>query len=201
MAELHPPESVHERRITWSLIAVVIMFVMLMTCIVIWITSSLIRQDLRTKKDTGNATASASTGDYSEIAPATTNSSDALIPGNSTPVPALPTSTLEPDFPVLMEATWTPVPGPKHYVRFLYWFARPSSITVGECVQITWETEFAVSLQLYRNDELILEDAPPSATLKDCPAQVGYAVYKLVGSNSWGDNNFIQLQVKVKEAP
>jgi hypothetical protein len=83
----------------------------------------------------------------------------------------------------------------------VYWYAKPTKITLGECVQVTWETRYAVSLQLFRNDELILEDAPPAKTLLDCPTQLGYVVYRLLGVNSAGESNWIQLQVKVVEAP
>jgi hypothetical protein len=68
-------------------------------------------------------------------------------------------------------------------------------------VQITWETENAVLLQLYRNDELILDNAPPKKTLQQCLDQPGYTVYRMVAENSDGVSNWIQLQVKVDEAP
>ena len=46
-------------------------------------------------------------------------------------------------------------------MRFLYWYVKPNQITLGECFQLHWQIEYAVSLQLYRDGELILEDPPP----------------------------------------
>jgi hypothetical protein len=66
---------------------------------------------------------------------------------------------------------------------------------------LTWDTENAVSLQLFRNGELILENVPASKTLQDCPQDAGYAVYRLVALNRVGETNWIQLQVKVVDAP
>lgn len=178
------PQSADERRVTRGLMALVVVFVLLMTCIVLWITTSLIRNELG-----GSSSPSE-----------TSTSSPTIPPVSETPVP--PTATPEAlQSPVLVDATWTPVPGTGRYVKFLYWYVKPNQIHVGECVQVTWETENAASLQLYRNGVLILEDAPPSKTLIDCPTQPGYAVYRMVGVNSAGQSNWIQLQVKVREAP
>ncbi len=187
MDEAHNLESSHERRVTWSLIAVVFAFVLLMTCIVLWVTTSLIRNERGTASPT-------------------------LPLASATPLPPTATSTTAPTAtllvqsetpagPGIVDATWTPVPGKNRYVRFLYWYVRPNTIQVGQCLQVTWETENAVSLQLYRNGELILDNAPLATTFQDCPKQPGYAVYRLVAENSAGQSNWIQLQVKVVEAP
>jgi hypothetical protein len=101
----------------------------------------------------------------------------------------------------LVDATWTPVPKSKGYVKFLYWYVRPNKIVAGECVQVTWQTENAVSLQFFRNGKLILDNAPPSTTIQDCPPEPGYAVYRLIAQNSLGQSNWIELQVKVQPAP
>jgi hypothetical protein len=187
MDEAQDLESTHERRVTWSLIAIVFAFVLLMTCIILWITGSLIRNQRGSGSPT-IAPASATPISYTATAKAT-----------ATKAPTLQTET--PTGPILVDATWTPVPGGNRYVRFLYWYVRPNRIKVGECLQLTWQTEYAVSLQLYRNGELILDDAPPAKTLQDCPTRPGYVVYRLVAQNSARQSNWIQLQVKVVEAP
>ena len=102
---------------------------------------------------------------------------------------------------MLNEPTWTPVPGPKKYVRFVYWKVKPNKITLGKCIQLSWDTEYAVSLQLYRNGELFIDKAPAGTTLQDCPDQLGYVVYRLVAWNNAGESNWVQLQVKVVAAP
>ena len=164
--------------------AVVLIFVLVMSGIVLWITSSLIQNEL------GGPTLPVSTEPLA--------SETAVLPS---PSPA-PTEALEVSpLPVFVDATWTPAAGSKEYVKFLYYYAKPTRIVLGECIQITWETEYAAKLQLYRNGELILDDAPKNQTIQDCPKQVGYAVYRLVGENSIGQSNWIELQVKVVAAP
>jgi hypothetical protein len=186
-------ETPHERRVTWSLMAAVVAFVLLMTCLVLWITTSLIRNELGGSRQSGptNTVNSNTANPTSTITQAV----------SETPIPPTPTQAAAQDAPILVDATWTPVPGLRSRVRFLYWYVKPNKIRVGECLQLTWETENAASLQLYRNDELILADAPASKTLQDCPKQPGYAVYRMVAKNRAGESNWIQLQVKVEEAP
>lgn len=187
MAEVQTPESVHERRITWSLMAAVVAFVLVMSCIVLWVTTSLIRNE-----------------QGAALPPITSGTAPSAQSTRQPTAPPIITSThtAEPTSgPILVDATWTPYPGPKRHVRFLYWYVRPNKITVGECVQVTWETEFASKLEFYRNDELIVENAPVATTVEDCPTQTGYVVYRLVAWNNVGESNWIQLQVKVNEAP
>jgi len=162
--------------------AAVVGFVFIMTCIVLWITTSLIRNER------GGANRSNEIIATQPVASETTS-------------PPTATQTTEPEQPTLVDSTWTPVPGGDKYVKFVYWYVKPSRIKVGECLQLTWETKYAVKLKLYRNDQLILDDAPPSKTFQDCPKQTGYAVYRLVAENSVGKSNWIQLQVKVESAP
>jgi hypothetical protein len=187
MADAKVPESAHERRVTWSLMAAVVAFVLLMSCIVLWVTASLIR----------NEKGAALPPAVSATAPPAPPTSQPTAPPIITSTPRVEATSR----PILVNATWTPYPGPKRHVRFSYWYVRPNKITVGECVQVTWETEFASKLEFYRNDELIVENAPVATTLEDCPTQTGYVVYRLVAWNNVGESNWIQLQVKVSEAP
>jgi hypothetical protein len=186
MSEIQTSETVHERRITWSLMATVVGFVLVMSCIILWVMMSLIREE---RGQTGTTTP---TGPIASVTPAR--------PTVTLTEPATLAPTTGPQIntgPVLDDPTWTPVPGPSRYVRFSYWKVVPNKIKLGECIQLTWETEFAASLKLYRNDKLLVDKAPAGATLHDCPDQVGYAVYRLVAWNKAGESNWIQLQVKV----
>lgn len=183
MADIQVPESPHDRRVTWGLMAAVVAFVLVMSCIVLWVTVSLIQSER------GAAPLAAPSATATQLPPTT--------PPTATPSAAPATLAAPSEEPLLLDATWTPPPGPRRYVRFKYWYVRPNKIKVGECVQITWDTEFAAKLQLYRDGELILDDAPPAKTLQDCPTRVGYVVYRMVGLNSFGESNWIQLQVRV----
>ena len=186
MAEIQIPETPHERRVTWSLMAAVVIFVLVMSCIVIWVTTSLIQEERgQTSRVTPSGALATATG--------------ALSTGTPTkPFTVTPTARqVEGARPMLDDPTWTPVPGPKKFVRFLYWKVVPSRIKYGDCIQLTWDTEYAASLKLYRNGELFVDRAPAGTTLKDCPTQLGYVVYRLVAWNKAGESNWIQLQVKV----
>jgi hypothetical protein len=188
MADDHPLETVHERRITWGLMAIVVAFVLLMTGIVLWVTATLIRNEL------------GGSGPPPSPSPAAIET----LPPTRTPTPPNPTLTGAPEpteKPTLVDASPTPTTKLKRYVKFLYWYLSPGKITLGECVKITWETENAVSLKLYRNGELILDNAPASMTFEDCPTQLGYTVYRMVSVNRAGESNWIQLQVRVVEPP
>jgi hypothetical protein len=190
MSEVQIPETPHERRVTWGLMAAVVAFVLVMSCIVLWVTTSLIREER---------------GAASPVK--TLNPTDTQRPALpavtvTAPPTSAPTKQLETGAgPVLVDATWTAVPGPKRYVRFVTWKVKPNKIAVGECVQLTWATEFAAELKLYRDGELFVDRAPAATTLQDCPTQLGYVVYRLVGWNHAGESNWVQLQVKVLAAP
>ncbi len=197
MDENQPLEAVQDRKVTWGLIAIVAIFVLVMTGIVLWVTSTLIQNELGGPGSSGPLASATLLPLTPTLPPSPTPLSSA------TPLPS-PTSTEQPAVPlapVLVDATWTPISKSNGYVKFLYWFVKPNQVVAGECLQLTWETENAVSLQLYRNGELILEDAPAAGTLQDCPRQPGYAVYRMVCENSRGQSNWIQLQVKVEPAP
>jgi hypothetical protein len=190
MSEIQVPETPHERKVTWSLMAAVVAFVVLMSCIVLWVMTSLIREQ------------------RSSIGPVTTTgplvTATIALPAQAPTQVPTSTSTVQSEVdigPTLVAATWTPPPGPKRYVRFVSWKVKPNKITLGECIQITWKTEFAASLQLYRNGELFVDRAPAATTLQDCPKKLGYVSYRLVGWNHVGESNWVQLQVRVLEAP
>ena len=202
MAENQPLDAVQDRKIMWGLIATVFFFVLVMSGIVLWITTALIQNE---RGGSGQSDPSNPLGVETSIQPSlrptdmlrgpltrtvsgTRQSTPTRTPGGS-------------QAPIPVDATWTPVPGSTGYVRFVYYFVNASKIVLGECVQITWETENAASLQLYRNGELILDNAPASLTIQDCPVQTGYTVYRLLGVNNRGQSNWIELQVKVQAAP
>jgi len=182
MSEGQISESPHERRITWSLMAAVVAFVALMTCIVLWITSSLITHELDQPSPTSAL--------FTET-PIQPSSTPTAVP--ETPTPVGPTLAVVP--------TLTPDPGPASYVKFTIFKVSPSQITLGQCVRVTWAVEYAVSIQLYRNNELLLEDAAAIDNFLDCPNLIGYVVYRLEATNRKGESNWIQGQVKVKYAP
>jgi cytoskeletal protein RodZ len=169
---------------------VVVVFVLVMSSIVLWVTISLIQEER---------------GKTSLVTQPVPSASATLMMPTFTPTdPPTSTPTTEPVVdtgPVLLDATWTSVPGPKKYVRFVYWKVKPNKITLGECIQLTWETEYAASLKLYRNGELYVDKAPAATTLQDCPNQLGYVAYRLVAWNNAGESNWVQLQVKVVAAP
>ena len=180
--------STHERRITWSLMAVVVAFVLLMTCMVLWITSTLIRNELGDNDAAGVA---------ATATPAWRTVDASPLPETRSPASAATVPAAEIDPTWTPAKTFTPLPGPNHYVRFMSYKVNKSKIKLGECVQVTWDTRYAVRLEFYRDDELLLEEAPIAYTLQDCPEYTGYVVYRLLAFNQAGESNWIQTQVRV----
>lgn len=203
------PETPHERRVTWSLMGLVVGFVLLMTCVVVWITSSILREELGGPGQEGAAGVSTES-----VAVTATSPAAVKRPAKATPAPtgileATGAAAEEPD-PALgdttgqqesgpAQATWTPARNAP-YVKFLYWYVRPNRVKLGGCVKITWETQYSIRLKLYRDGEILMEDLPASTTIEDCPAHTGYTVYRLVGWNAAEESSWVQLQVKVDKA-
>jgi hypothetical protein len=190
MSEIQIPETPHERRVTWSLMAAVVAFVILMSCIVVWVMTALIREQR--------------SGASPIITSAPSITTTGIIPALAPTLPPTSTPTAQPQVdsrPTLVAATWTPPPGPRRVVRFVTWKVKPNKIILGECIQITWKTEFAAYLQLYRDGKLFVDRAPAATTMQDCPNRLGYVTYRLVGWNHFEESNWVQLQVRVVEAP
>src|SRR5512133_2993151 len=114
MADNPSSDSLHERRVTWGLIGVVVLFVVIMSGIVLWVTSSLIRNELGPREGSD------------PLDPATTS-----LPasGRPTVMRYTPTGSLEAQgtregaatLPAsgMAEATWTPRVKYGRYVRYL----------------------------------------------------------------------------------
>jgi polar amino acid transport system substrate-binding protein len=76
-----------------------------------------------------------------------------------------------------------------------------NQITAGQCVTLRWATRNVPSnLVLKRGDTLILDNAPPSGALNDCPAGAGLTTYTLIAAGeSIGDSTVSQsVTVDVK---
>lgn len=200
MAENHPSNPAQDRQITLGLMAAVMLFVVLMSAIVLYITTNLIKSELGGSSTAGpTLPALTSTVELPAALPATVAASDTAEPPTASPVLTVtrPVEAAATEAPHLADATWTPRPTSWGFVRWLYWYVRPNRVKLGECVQITWETERSTLLQLYRSGQLILDNAPAAQTFEDCPVEVGYTVYRMKGVNNVGESSWIELQVRV----
>ncbi len=79
----------------------------------------------------------------------------------------------------------------------------PYSITLGQCVLITWAVEGVVNtVSISRNDVFIWPNAPFRGNMQDCPAAAGQYVYKIDATGSGGNSVASQvIQVLAPPAP
>ncbi len=100
--------------------------------------------------------------------------------------------------PVQNPATPTPAPNTPQIHRFQ---VNPTTIQLGQCVQINWETSGDVSaVNIFRNGSPIWVNGPAIGTLQDCPQQPGQFIYEIQASGPGGTARADQA-VTVVEAP
>ncbi len=62
-----------------------------------------------------------------------------------------------------------------------FWLTPEDAIKPGECVKINWDTTYhSRSVDLYRNDTLLLQNAAKYGGTQDCPPGYGTVTYKLI---------------------
>jgi hypothetical protein len=69
----------------------------------------------------------------------------------------------------------------------LFFEITPTEINRGECTILSWKTGGGSEIvKLYRNGNLVLEDAPLEGTAQDCVPGAGQVEYSLSASNISG---------------
>lgn len=92
-----------------------------------------------------------------------------------------------------------PKPGAPVIDRFTV--APPDQITLGACVDITWQVSGNVTVVRLRRDGTMLWDgAPVSGTVQDCPAAAGTATY-IIEATGAGGTSRLQRAVTVVQPP
>jgi polar amino acid transport system substrate-binding protein len=95
-------------------------------------------------------------------------------------------------------ATPTPAPNIPQIYRFL---ANPTSIQVGQCVQISWEVVGAVTVvNIFNNGNPIWVNGPAIGTLQDCPTSAGAITYEIQANGPGGTARADQT-VNVADTP
>jgi polar amino acid transport system substrate-binding protein len=104
---------------------------------------------------------------------------------------------------VVLAATATPVPTPAPEQPAIDAFSvNPTQIQVGQCVNISWGTSGGtVRVQVKRDSDVILDNAPFAGSVQDCPQSAGTPTYSVVAFNSAGQSVNRQQAVNVTEAP
>ncbi len=78
----------------------------------------------------------------------------------------------------------------------------PTEVQVGGCVNITWDVAGGATLvQIFRNQDIILDGAQLVGSAQDCLNTAGQVIYKLVASNSAGVSVTQEVTVNVTAAP
>ena len=90
--------------------------------------------------------------------------------------------------------TLPPAEGPVSVQSFT---VEPPRIEAGGCVTFSWAVDNADSIQLKRDETVLLENAPASGTYQECPPQKGVFRYRLEASNGSGHYNWSELLVIV----
>lgn len=73
----------------------------------------------------------------------------------------------------------------------------PERIVAGECAVLDWDVAGAETVQLSRDDLVILDNAGLMDSYKDCPDQPGVYRYQLQVENSSGFYQWMELQLIV----
>ena len=94
--------------------------------------------------------------------------------------------------------TPTPVP-PLSIVKF---DVQPSTVTSGGCFSLEWVVDGYVSrIQLKRNGDTVLDNAPNPGIASDCPTDVGTYTYRLEAKNKLGESDAVEKNVSVTSGP
>jgi len=99
------------------------------------------------------------------------------------------------------QATLTVVPNAQAPQITRFTVEPPYTLTLGQCVIITWIVEGNVStVNIFRNDTAIWTNAPFSGNRQDCPPATGQYVYKLETSGP-GGNSVASQTIQVVDQP
>lgn len=110
------------------------------------------------------------------------------------------TSRVQQYIRVVEDATPAPTPGGEPIIKLFN--VTPDQIQVGECTQITWSTGGGTSkVDILKNGQVVLADAPLAGSLQDCLNTAGTTVYAIRASNSSGQVVTDEVTVKVNDRP
>jgi hypothetical protein len=100
---------------------------------------------------------------------------------------------------VVDPATATPVPTAAPSEPVIHSFhVDPVQIPAGGCVNIQWATGGgAVWADIFRGEDVILDDGPLSGSIQDCPAETGTLVYGVSAFNAADKEIFQEIEVQV----
>ena len=86
---------------------------------------------------------------------------------------------------VVGQATATPAPPPPSDQPVIHSFsAQPDQIAAGSCVDLRWQTGGGTSwINLWRDDDMVWENAPLGGQVQDCPKGLGTLQYRLIAYN------------------
>ncbi|MGD2050355.1 MAG: transporter substrate-binding domain-containing protein, partial [Chloroflexota bacterium] len=104
---------------------------------------------------------------------------------------------------VITQKTVTVIPNTEAPQITRFTVEPPYSITLGQCVRITWVVEGDVNqVNIVRDDVTIWPNAPHSGNMQDCPQSAGNYLYKLETTGSGGNSVASQnIQVAAPATP
>jgi heat shock protein HslJ len=114
----------------------------------------------------------------------------------STPPPPTNTPVVSPTVPVVTE---TPTPIPPVIISFTL---NPAQIQTGDCTTVSWNVSGDVErIQISRNGDVLLDNAPFTGSQQDCVLVGGSYVYRLDVLGQNGQSETSQQTLTVIDAP
>ena len=111
------------------------------------------------------------------------------------------TSQAQQNINVVDPATATPVPTTAPEKPVIYSFSvAPNQIAVGDCVDINWSIGGGATFaRVYRDSDTVLDNAPFTGNVRDCPSPAGSYTYRVEASNPAQEVVSQQQQVIVSD--
>ena len=101
----------------------------------------------------------------------------------------------------------TPQPSPKTPtavppLSIVKFNVQPNTVTSGGCFSLEWVVDGYVNrIQLRRNGDIVLDNAPNPGIASDCPTDVGTYTYRLEAKNKFGESDSADKSVSVTSGP
>jgi ABC-type amino acid transport substrate-binding protein len=93
-------------------------------------------------------------------------------------------------------------PTPKPPLAIVKFNVHPNTVTSGQCFSLEWTVDGYVNLiQLKRNGDVILDNAPNPGIASDCPTAAGNYTYRLEAKNKFGESDSADKSVSVTTGP
>jgi heat shock protein HslJ len=112
------------------------------------------------------------------------------------------TSRAQQNVNVVRAPSGPPAPTALPELPIIYSFAvNPNQIAAGDCVNISWSSGGATArVAVQRDGAIVLDQAPLTGSVQDCPAMTGQIVYSVTAYSATGQSDSRQETIQVSES-